>query len=56
MEYLVKNHSELGNEVHTIPEELDSVVAGIKLRTMNVSIDSLTDEQQKYIRGWEEGT
>ena len=56
MEYLVKNHSKLGNEVHTVPEELDSIVAGIKLKTMNVSIDSLTDEQQKYIRGWEEGT
>jgi adenosylhomocysteinase len=56
MEYLVKNHSKLGNEVYTIPEELDSIVAGIKLKTMNVSIDALTDEQQKYIRGWEEGT
>ena len=56
MEYLVKNHSKLSNEVYTVPEELDSVVAGIKLKTMNVSIDSLTDEQKRYIQGWEEGT
>ena len=56
MEYLVKNHSRLGNDVYTVPEELDSIVAGIKLKTMNVTIDSLTDEQKKYIRGWEEGT
>jgi adenosylhomocysteinase len=56
MEYLVKNNSKLGNKVYTVPEELDSVVAGIKLKTMNVTIDSLTDEQRRYIQGWEEGT
>jgi adenosylhomocysteinase len=42
--------------VHTISGEMDAEIAMIKLRTMGVTIDSLTREQKKYMSGWEEGT
>jgi S-adenosylhomocysteine hydrolase len=31
-------------------------VAGLKLGSMNVSIDQLTDQQKKYLSSWQEGT
>ena len=56
IEYLAKNWKKMEPKVYTIPEEMDTKIAEIKLRTMGVSIDSLTDDQKKYISGWEEGT
>ncbi|MCU0860836.1 MAG: adenosylhomocysteinase [Methanomassiliicoccales archaeon] len=56
MEYLVRNHSSLRPQVYNVPPELDQVVARLKLRTMGVSIDSLTKEQEKYLSTWQEGT
>jgi adenosylhomocysteinase len=56
LEHLVKNHAALAAKVHNVPEELDHQVALTKLRIMGVHIDRLTDEQLKYLRGWQEGT
>jgi adenosylhomocysteinase len=56
IEYLAKNWKKMDRTVHTISEEMDAEIATIKLRTMGVSIDSLTKEQKKYMSGWEEGT
>jgi adenosylhomocysteinase len=56
IEYLSKNYKKMDRAVHSIPEEMDSEVAKIKLKTMNVQIDELTKEQKKYLSGWEEGT
>ena len=56
IEYLAKNWKGMEPKVYTIPEEMDTEIARIKLRTMGVSIDELSDEQKKYISGWEEGT
>ena len=42
--------------VHDVPEEIDRQVARLKLETMGVGIDTLTDEQIKYMSSWEEGT
>lgn len=56
IEYLSKNYSSMDNKVHDVPETLDQEIAKIKLRSMGVEIDSLTDEQTRYMTGWEEGT
>lgn len=55
-EYIVKNADKLENMVYGVPEEIDREIARIKLDAMGVQIDSLTDEQTKYLNSWEEGT
>jgi adenosylhomocysteinase len=56
LEYLLKNTDRLENKVYTIPEEIDREIARLKLEAMGVQIDSLTADQEKYLRSWEEGT
>ena len=55
-EYMVKNADKLGKKVYAVPEEIDAEIARIKLEGMGVSIDTLTEEQVKYLNSWEEGT
>ncbi|MGI8586419.1 MAG: adenosylhomocysteinase [Chloroflexia bacterium] len=55
-EYLVQQQGKLGNEVYTIPAELDQEIALLKLRAMGIEIDVLTEAQQKYLASWESGT
>ena len=54
--YMVQNHERLGNEVIRVPDEVDNELAMIKLRTLGIEIDTLTDEQYNYIHSWQEGT
>jgi adenosylhomocysteinase len=56
VEYLVKRHKELQNQVYPVPGEIDQEVARLKLKAMGTEIDSLTEEQQKYLTSWSEGT
>ncbi|MEE9365074.1 MAG: adenosylhomocysteinase, partial [Dehalococcoidales bacterium] len=56
LEYLAKNDGRLEASVHPVPEDIDRQVARLKLTAMGVEIDSLTEEQRKYLAGWEEGT
>jgi adenosylhomocysteinase len=55
-EYLIKNKGQLKPAVYTIPEELDEMIASIKLKSLGISIDTLTEEQKKYLSSWNEGT
>jgi len=55
-EFMVKNASKLEKRVYSVPEEIDAEIARIKLEAMNVKIDTLTEEQVKYLNSWEEGT
>ena len=55
-EYLVKNKGELKPGVHTLPEEVDTEIAGLKLKALGISIDTLTPEQVEYLSSWETGT
>ena len=55
-EYLVKHADSLGRQVHRVPEEIDREIARLKLASMNVAIDTLTAEQQKYLASWDMGT
>lgn len=57
VEHLVKGGGDdLEMKVYSVPEEIDHEIARLKLASMGVSIDSLTDEQQKYLASWEMGT
>ncbi|MBR2254521.1 MAG: adenosylhomocysteinase [Candidatus Methanomethylophilaceae archaeon] len=56
IEYMVNNYSGLECKVHNVPHEIDELIARIKLESMGVTIDELTEAQRKYITGWEEGT
>ena len=49
LEYLAKNKGKLEKKLYAVPEEIDNAVALLKLKTMNISIDSLTDEQKEYL-------
>jgi adenosylhomocysteinase len=55
-EFVVKNHKKLEKKVYTLPEKIDARIASLKLRSMGVSIDTLTAEQKKYLSSWEMGT
>ena len=55
-EYLVKNKGKLKNGVVTLPTELDDDIAKIQLDALGIKIDTLTDEQIKYLSSWKEGT
>ncbi len=52
-EYLVKNRGRLEPRVYRVPAEIDEEVARLKLRALNVEIDSLTPEQRKYLESWQ---
>jgi len=56
LEYLVKHEGELKPQVYPVPSEIDEEVGRLKLKSMDISIDKLTQEQQKYLNSWEEGT
>ncbi len=55
-ELLARRGRELPPGVHRIPEELDREVARLKLRAMGVRLESLTEEQRRYLESWQEGT
>src|SRR6059058_2470768 len=55
-EYAIQNASSLENKVYPVPVAIDEEIARLKLATMGVEIDKLTDEQAKYLASWDEGT
>ncbi|MBC7190464.1 adenosylhomocysteinase, partial [Candidatus Aerophobetes bacterium] len=54
-EYLVKKGKSLERKVHQVPKEIDLEVAKLKLKSMNIQIDTLTREQVEYLSSWEMG-
>ena len=50
-QYIVTH--DLDNTVHNVPADIDQTVARMKLESMGLQIDNLTDEQNKFIQGWE---
>jgi len=55
-EYLVKNAGSMSRKVHIIPREIDYEIARLKLETMGIEIDTLTEEQIAYLSSWQSGT
>ncbi len=50
MEYLTQNRGKLKPAVYTVPDAIDTRVAALKLRTLGLSIDRLTEDQAAYIQ------
>ena len=55
-EYMAKHARELERKVYKVPREIDEQVAFLKLEALGISIDELTEEQEKYLRSWDLGT
>ena len=55
-EFMVNQAAELEAGVYSVPEEIDAEIAALKLDTMGVKIDELTEEQEAYLCSWQEGT
>jgi adenosylhomocysteinase len=58
-EYIVKNRekiAEIGGNVLQIPEEIDDNVAFMKCESLDIELDDLTPEQEKYLSSWRVGT
>ena len=55
-EFMLQNAGKLKPDVYTIPEEIDREIARLKLHSMGVTIDALTEEQKTYLASWQEGT
>jgi adenosylhomocysteinase len=53
VELLARGERELGPGVHAVPEHIDREVAALKLASLGVEIDTLTEEQARYLRGWQ---
>lgn len=55
-EYLLTNKATLEAKVYSLPDEVDREIARLKLVGMGITFDTLTEEQEKYLNSWEEGT
>src|SRR5438067_1730846 len=55
-EYMARNAGKLERRVYDVPDDIDAEVAKLKLRSMGIAIDTLTEEQQRYLSSWEEGS
>ncbi len=56
VEYLATRSQRLPADVYPVPAEIDQEVARLKLASMDITIDELTEEQRRYLSSWEEGT
>jgi adenosylhomocysteinase len=55
-EYMVKQGKKLEKKVYSVPKEIDRQIAHLKLTAMGIEIDTLTEEQKRYLTSWQEGT
>ncbi|HEY7485397.1 MAG TPA: adenosylhomocysteinase [Streptosporangiaceae bacterium] len=55
-EWLARTHQDLTPGVYDVPTAIDTEVARLKLESMDVSIDSLTPEQEDYLGSWQHGS
>lgn len=55
-EWVVKNRGKLEAKVYRVPAEIEDWISRLKLESMGIEIDQLTEEQKKYLASWEIGT
>ena len=55
-EFMANEHQNLENQVYVVPRDIDNEVGRLKLLSMGVEIDELSDEQEKYLNSWDVGT
>lgn len=55
-EWAIKEAGNLEAKVYNVPQEIEDWVATLKLKSMGITIDELTEEQKHYLASWEMGT
>jgi adenosylhomocysteinase len=55
-EHMVKHGRTLEKKVYGVPREIDLEIARLKLASMGVQIDELSDAQRQYLASWTHGT
>ncbi|MBN1152545.1 MAG: adenosylhomocysteinase [Dehalococcoidia bacterium] len=55
-EYLIQSHGTLTPDVYEVPDVIDREIGRLKLKSMGITIDTLTEAQVAYLAGWEAGT
>jgi adenosylhomocysteinase len=55
-EYVIQHQGEFEHKVYDVPTLIDEEISRVKLETMDVQIDVLTEEQERYLSSWNEGT
>ena len=55
-EFLVKAKGTLEKKVYDVPQDIDQRIARLKLESMGIQVDVLTDAQRRYLSSWEMGT
>lgn len=56
VEWISREGRNMENEVYTVPEHLDREIARLKLKSMGIQIEEMSEEQIKYLKSWETGT
>ncbi|MBU0530609.1 MAG: adenosylhomocysteinase [Candidatus Aenigmatarchaeota archaeon] len=56
VEYIVKNKGKLEPKVIKLSDEIDNEISKLQLEAMNIKMDKMTAEQEKYMSSWQEGT
>ncbi|MCM8830900.1 MAG: adenosylhomocysteinase [Candidatus Omnitrophica bacterium] len=56
VEYLKNNYQKLEKKVYIVPQDIDNMIAMLKLKTMGIKLERLTAEQRKYLSSWRLGT
>jgi adenosylhomocysteinase len=56
VEYALQHPGRLERKVHGVPREIDDEVARLKLESLEIEIDRLTDAQAHYLASWDQGT
>jgi adenosylhomocysteinase len=54
--YIRQHHNTFERQVYSVPKEIDREVASLKLQSLGVAIDTLTEVQHAYLTSWREGT
>ncbi len=55
-EYLIRNSGSFAPDVYDVPADIDAEIGRLKLQTMGIEIDTLTEAQIAYLASWESGT
>jgi len=56
IEYLAFNHQNMEPRVYVLPEDLDSQVAAIKVKSLGLGLEELSEEQKEYLQAFKYGT
>jgi adenosylhomocysteinase len=55
-EFIAREGPGLEKRVYAVPRHIDEEIAAVKLATLGVGIDTLTEEQVRYLASWDKGT